>query len=177
MSLKINKVLVLKYISMYLTPSLVTMAKSKVKPRSYHDVAHLHALTNVITKYQLPTPCSFRDIAQTRFFKLKVTTARSNQGHTMTLHTSTPNQCPYQVSTSYTLWFPRHNPDKIFKLKVTMAKPKIKSRSHNDIAHLHPLTNVPTRYQLPTPHSFPDITQTRLSNSRSLRQSQIMVTP
>ena len=28
-------------------------------------------------------------------------------------HTYTPNQCPYQVSTSYTLRFPRYTPDKI----------------------------------------------------------------
>ena len=25
-----------------------------------------------------------------------------------------PNQCPYQVSTSYPLWFVRYNPDKLF---------------------------------------------------------------
>ena len=31
------------------------MARSKVKSRSDHDIAHLH-LTNVPTKYQLPTP-------------------------------------------------------------------------------------------------------------------------
>ena len=31
---------------------------------------------------------------------------------------------------------------------------KVKSRSHHDNAHLHPLTNVPTKYQLPTPYSF-----------------------
>ena len=24
-----------------------------------------------------------------------------------------PSQCPYQVSTSYTLWFPRYSPEKI----------------------------------------------------------------
>ena len=29
---------------------------------------------------------------------------------------------------------------------------KVKSRSHHDVAHLHPLTNVPTKYQLPTPY-------------------------
>ena len=39
------------------------MARSKVKSRSDHDVAHLHPLTNVPTKYQLPTPYGFRDIA------------------------------------------------------------------------------------------------------------------
>ena len=43
------------------------MARLKVKSRTYYDVAHLHPLTNVPTKYQLPTPYSFRDIARTRF--------------------------------------------------------------------------------------------------------------
>ena len=83
-----------------------------------------------------------------------------------------PNQCPYQVSTSYTLQFPRYNLDKIFKLKVTTARSKVKSRSHHDVAHLHTLTNVLTKYQLPTPYSFRDITRTRFLNSRSLRQGQ-----
>ena len=76
----------------------------------------------------------------------------------MTLHTYTPNQCPYQVSTSYTLRFLIYNPDKIFKLKVTTARSKVKSRSHHDIAHLHPLTNVPTKYSV-----------THLSRSRKYR--------
>ena len=79
---------------------------------------------------------------------------RSNQGQTMTLHTYTPNQCPYQVSTSYTLRFPRYSPDKIFKLKVTTTRSKVKSRSDHDVAHLHLLTNIPTKYQLPTPCGF-----------------------
>ena len=39
----------------------------------------------------------------------------------MKLHTYNP-QCPYQVSTSYTLQFPRYSPDKIFKLKVPAAR-------------------------------------------------------
>ena len=41
----------------------------KVKSRSHHDAAHLHPLTNVPTKYQLPTSYGFRDIAQTRFYR------------------------------------------------------------------------------------------------------------
>ena len=41
------------------------MARSKVKARLHHDDAHLQPLTNVPTKYQLPTPYGFRDIAQT----------------------------------------------------------------------------------------------------------------
>ena len=117
---------------------------------SDHDVAHLHPLTNVPTKYQLPTPYRFRGIAWTRFYRSRSLQQgqRSNQGQTMTLHTYTPNQCPYQISTSYTLRFLRYSPNKIFKLKVTTA------RSHHDIAHLHILTNVPTKYQLPTPYGF-----------------------
>ena len=31
---------------------------------------------------------------------------------------------------------------------------KVKSRSHHDVAHQQPLTNVPTKHQLPTPHGF-----------------------
>ena len=36
----------------------------------------------------------------------------------MTLHTYTPNQCPYQVSTCYTLQFLRYSPDKLFLVGV-----------------------------------------------------------
>ena len=43
------------------------MARLKVKSRSHHDIAHQHSLTNVPTKYQLPTPYAFQDIAGTRF--------------------------------------------------------------------------------------------------------------
>ena len=38
---------------------------------------------------------------------------RSNKGQTMMLHIYTPNQCPYQVSTSHILRFLRYSPDKI----------------------------------------------------------------
>ena len=31
---------------------------------------------------------------------------------------------------------------------------KLKSRSYHDIAHLQPLANVPTKYQLPTTYGF-----------------------
>ena len=49
---------------------------------------------------------------------------------------------------------------------------KVKSRSHHDAAHLQPLTNVPTKHQLPTPYGFRDITRTRFYRSRSLWQGQ-----
>ena len=38
-----------------------------------------------------------------------------------------------------------------------MARSKVKSRSHHDDAHLHPLTNVPTKYQLAIPYNVRDI--------------------
>ena len=55
---------------------------------------------------------------------------------------------------------------------------KVKSRSHHDVAHLHPLTNDPTMYQLPTPYDFRDMARTRFYRSMSLHQgqSQIKVT-
>ena len=64
----------------------------KVKSRSDHDVAHLHPLTNVPAKYQLPTPYGCRDIARTRFSNSRSLWQgqRSNQGQTMTLQTYTP---------------------------------------------------------------------------------------
>ena len=126
------------------------------------------------TRYQLPTPYNFQDIAQTRFYRSRSLRQgqRSNQGHIMKLHTYTPNQYRYQVSTSYTLRFPRYSPDKILQVKVTTARSKVKSRSHHDVADLHPLTNVPTKYQLPTPYGFRDIARTRFYRSRSLRQGQ-----
>ena len=61
---------------------------------------------------------------------------------------------------TYTLQFPRYSPDKILEVKVTTARSKVKSMSHYDVAHLRPLTNVPTKYQLPTPYSFRDTTRT-----------------
>ena len=54
----------------------------------------------------------------------------------MTLPTYTPNQYPYKVSTTCTLWFLIYSPDKILKVKVSTARSKVISRSH-DIAHLH----------------------------------------
>ena len=78
----------------------------KVKSSSDHDVAHLHPLTNVPTKYQLPTPYGFRDTARTKFYRSRSLRQgqRSNQGHTMTLHTYSPlTNVPakYQFPTPY----------------------------------------------------------------------------
>ena len=89
--------------------------RSKVKSRSYHHVAHLHHLT-------------WRRFERSRS---QWRGQRSNQGHTIILHSHTPNHCPNEVSTSYNLWFPRYCPDKMFKLKVTKARSKVKSRLHH----------------------------------------------
>ena len=129
-----------------------------------------------------------------KILKLMVTLTRSKEGHTMTLHTYTPNQCPYQVATSYTLglrdiartrfyrsrslWQGQrsnqrsHHEIAHLQVKVTLARSKNKSRSHHDIAYLLSLSNVPTKYQLPTPYGGHDIARTRFYSSRSLRQGQ-----
>ena len=53
---------------------------------------HTYNLQRVPTKYQLPTPYGFQDIARTRFCMSRSLWQgqRSNQGHTMMLHTYTP---------------------------------------------------------------------------------------
>ena len=99
---------------------------------SHYDAAQVHPLTDDPTKYQPPAPCSFQDIAQKRFYRSRSLRQdqRSNKGRTMTLHTNTPNQCPYQVnnvSTSYTLWFLRYTPDKLFP---TARLPTCPSKHH-----------------------------------------------
>ena len=67
---------------------------SKVKGQSvsHHDMAHLKPSTDVPTKYKLPTPYSFQDIARTRFYRSSSLRQgqRSNQGDTMMLHTYYP---------------------------------------------------------------------------------------
>ena len=56
--------------------------------------------------------------------------------------------------------------------KVQGHYDKVKSRSHHDVAHLQPLTNVPTKYQLPTPYGFQDIARTRFYRARSKVKSR-----
>ena len=96
---------------------------------------------------------------------------RSHHDTHIHLHTP-PNQCPYQVSPFYTLWNPRNSPDKILKLTVTITGLNVKSRSQNDVAHKHPRTNVPTKYQLPIPYGFWDIARTRFYRTRSKAKSR-----
>ena len=87
----------------------------------------LHAYTPnyVPTKYQLPTPYSFQDIARTRFSNSRSLQQgqKSNQGHTMTVQTYTPNHCLYQGLTSYTQGFLRYSPDKMFPDYLSVQTP------------------------------------------------------
>ena len=73
----------------------------------------------------------------------------------------------------YILWNLTNSPDNILKLMATMTRSKVK---YHDVAYLHPLSNVPTEYQLPTPYGFRDIARTRIYRSRSLWKGQIKVT-
>ena len=74
-------------------------AKVRGHIKSHHDIAHLQSSTNVPTKYQLPTHYDCQNTARTRYYWSR------SLCQSMMLHTSTPNQCLYQVSTFYTLWF------------------------------------------------------------------------
>ena len=116
----------------------VTMARSKVKSRSLHYIAHLQPLTNVPTT-------GFQD-SPDRNYMLNVTTVWSKVKSRSLPLPSPPNQCPYQVSTSCTLWFLRHSPENILKLNITTAKSKV---NQGDTMTLHTYT--------PQPMSLPSI--------------------
>ena len=66
------------------------------------------------------------------------------------------------VSTSYTFTLSEILPGQNFKVKVTTARSKVRLRSHHD-THLQPLTNVHTKYQLPTPYCCQDIAQQEIT--------------
>ena len=136
---------------------MVTMTTSKVKSRSHNNVAHLQLLTNVPTKYHLPTPYGFRDIAQTRFYRSRSLRQgqRSNQDHAITLHTYIPlanDPTKYQIPAPYSCQDIART--RFSNSRLLRQGQSLNQRSHHDVAHLHPLTNVPTKYQLPTPYGF-----------------------
>ena len=128
--------------------------------------------TNIPTKQQLPTCYGFQDIAWTRFYRSTSLQQgqRSNQGQTMMLHTYTPEPMSLPSINFLHLTVSEIQSGQDFIGQGHYSK--VKLRSHHDVAHLHPLTNVPTKYQLATPYAFQDIAQTRFPNSRPLRQGQ-----
>ena len=88
----------------------------------------------------------------------------SNQGHTMTLHTYNPQPMSLLSINFLHLVLSEILPGQDFIGQGHYSK--LKSRSHYHVAHLHPLTNVPTKYQLPTSNSFGDITKNKYSDVR-----------
>ena len=60
-----------------------------------------------------------------------------------------------------------------------MVRSKVKSRSDHDIAHLHPLTNVPSKGQLSTPYGIQEIAGQDLIGQSyyCMVKGQIKVTP
>ena len=127
---------------------MVTTARSKVKSRLHHEVAHLEPPTNVSTKYQLPTLHRFPHIARTRYYKSRSLQQgqKSNQDHTMMFHTVQPlsnDPAKYQLP-NFTAFAILHGQN--CKVRVTLTRSKVTSRSHHDVAHLQPPTKVPTKY-------------------------------
>ena len=85
---------------------MVTMTRSKVKSRLQHDVAHLQLLTNVPTKYQLPTPCGFPRYSPDKILEVKVAMVRSkvkSRSHHDVAHVQPLTNVPtkYQLPTPY----------------------------------------------------------------------------
>ena len=88
----------------------ITMARSKFKSRSHHDVAHTY--TPQQCSYQVSTSYTLQFLRHTMNRILKV------HAHAEL----TPNQCPFQASTSYMLQFLRYSLDKILNFNITTAK-------------------------------------------------------
>ena len=96
--------------------------------------------TNVLSQYQCPIPYSFQDIAQTRFYRSRSLWQgqRSNLGHTMMLHTYTPEPIsPPRINFVYLIVSEKYSFDKILKVNVTTTRSKVKSRSQHATVHLH----------------------------------------
>ena len=109
----------------------VTTVRSNVKSRSHHDIAHLQLPTSVPTKYQLPTPYAFIDIAEQDFIDQGHNGKVKGQSKVTPWHCTPtpPNQCSYEVSTSYILQFLRYRLDKLFPLpaRPTIRTPWVKT--------------------------------------------------
>ena len=131
------------------------MTRSKVKSRSHYDGAHLQPPNNVPTKYQLPTPYDFQDIAHARFYSSRSLWQgqRSNQGHIMKVpHLQPLTNVPikYQLPTPY--GFRDIGRTRFYRSRTPQQGQSAKSRSHRDFAHVHCITNVP--YQVSTSYTL-----------------------
>ena len=85
---------------------------------------------------------------------------------------------PPQTHTSYTLWIQSYSLDKIFKFKVTTARSKDKSWSHQDTTHPQPMSLFPAKFQLPTLYGFwNDQSRFQTQGHYSKANGKIKVTP
>ena len=104
-----------------------------------------------------------------KILKLMVTTTRSNQDHTMMLYTYNPKAMSLPSINFLHFTTSEILSGQILQVKVTMARSKVKSRSHHDFEHLQLPNNIPTTYQLPSPYGFQDIVWTRFYRPRLLQ--------
>ena len=93
---------------------------------------------NLPTKYQLHIPYGLQDIAHTRFCRSRSLHQgqRSSQGHTMTLHTYNLQPMSLRSINFLHITVFEIEPEKDFIGQGHYGK--VKSRSHHDVAHLHP---------------------------------------
>ena len=75
----------------------VSIARLKVESVSHHDNTHYHPSMSPAISINVIHHVVYW-MYSSKILKVKVTTTRSNQGHTMRLRTYTANQCPDQVS-------------------------------------------------------------------------------
>ena len=100
-----------------------------------HTYIYIHPLTNVLPS----TPYGIQEIAQTRFYMSRSLWRgqRSNQGHTMTLHTYNPQPMLMSSINFLHLTASEISPGQDFIGQGHYGK--VKSRSHHDEVHLHPV--------------------------------------
>ena len=101
-------------------------------------------------------------MGRTRFFKVKVITARSNvksrsNYDVAQLHPLTNVPAQYIHPTPYGF----RDMARTRFLRSRSKRQKVRSRSYYDIAQPYLLTNVPTKYQLSTSYGFLDMAQTK----------------
>ena len=109
---------------------MFTTARSKVKSMSDDDVAHLNTHTHTHTPTRVPT--KYQLLSPYGFRDISWTRYETH--------------CHYVRVKD--------------QIKVIIKKNNKNSGSHNDVAHLHPAANVPTRFQLPTRYGFLDTART-----------------
>ena len=81
-----------------------------------------------------------------------------------------PDQCPYQISTSYILQYLRYSPDKILKVKVTTASQN-SNQGHTMSLHSYTTNQYPCQvsisYNLQYPRYSPDnILKVKITTAR-----------